>query len=107
MDVSGWLSQQVTVARLAGITGTGAETFGAQASVAARIEPSVRLVRRAKDGAEAVSSCVVYLASAVGIEDAIWLPGDSPSDPTVAKQPIRVDEAYDRIGNVVYWKATL
>lgn len=107
MDVSGWFTQSVTIAHLTGISGTGAETYGPQATVGARIKASTGIVRRAKDGAEVVSSHVVYVPAAVGIEDALWLPGDSVSDPSVAKKPIRVDVAYDRIGTAVYWKVTL
>lgn len=100
------MTNAVTVAAIASFDSSGAPTYGAQVLLPARIELSQRLVR-SRDGSEVVSSHVVYTQSQIGIEDAIWLPGDSTADQSVAKYPIRVDAAYDRSGNFVYWKITL
>jgi hypothetical protein len=106
MDVSGWLVSTITTAPLSSFDSTGAPSYGAQVTLPCRIELGQKLVR-SKDGAEVVSSHRVYVVAQIGIEDAIWLPGDSTSDPTVAKYPLNITAAYDKAGNVLYWRVDL
>ncbi len=106
MDVTGWMTNSVTVAPRTGQDSTGAPSYGAQASIPARIVPQQKLIR-ARDGSEVVSSHVVYAQIQIGILDAIWLPGDNVADPTVAKYPIQTASAYDDNGNPVYFRVTL
>ena len=107
MDVSGWLTQQVTIVPLASYDATGGPVYGGQVTVGARIIPKAELVVAARTGQEAVSSHQIYVENPIYIEDRVFLPGDNTSDPTVAKVPIRVDQAYDKSGNPVYWKITV
>lgn len=95
------------MAHLTSYSGTGAPVFGAQTSIGAKIESKVELVRHAKTGAEVVSSQKLLLNASVGIEDRIWLPGDTLSNVSVAKKPIRVDATVDRAGNALFWEVWL
>lgn len=106
MDISGWLSQSVTVLPRTGQSSTGAPTYGAPVVMPARVQPAQGLVRD-RNGEEVVSSQVVYVASSIGPLDGIYLPGDNTADLTILKFPIRVDSSPDDTGATVYWKATL
>lgn len=103
MDLTGWFSGTITLAKLTGMSGTGTPTYGAQSSVAARVEPHVEMVR-GKDGNLVASTHRIATQSAVGIEDQIWLSTDSSSDNGVVKKPISIQQATDKPGATVYWE---
>lgn len=101
MNLAHWFSDTVTVASVASVNSYGQPTFGAGASVPARVESVRRTVRTAR-GHESVATHVIYTTSAIQLTDRITLPGDS-----TPRVPLAVTANHDRTGAVTLYEVLI
>ncbi len=102
MDVSDWMTGSVTIAQAMGVSNYGEPTFAVGIAIPARVQPKVQMVRKSKDGSEALSSHTVYTTTAVGIDDRVTLPGE-----TYPRLPLAVFTEVEKAGNVSFYKVLL
>ena len=98
------LSQTIAVAAATSTpTTSGDPTWSAAANVSARVVPK-RTIMAGAGGEEIVSSYMIVVENSIGINDRIWLPGDSSADATLARQPKAVDQGVDEFGNTSHFE---
>jgi hypothetical protein len=83
------LTDTVTIASETGRSNTGDPTFGAQSTIAARVEEIDQIVLLF-DGNEARATHSVASEDEIKRTDRLWLPGDNTSDNTKARRALTV-----------------
>lgn len=98
------LTDTVTVAAEAGISGYGDPTYGSQTTVAARVEYDSKLLT-APDGS--VLEVTHRIASIVEIplRARVWLPGDNTGDNNAAKRVVSVGKGSTPDGRETIYEA--
>lgn len=96
-------NQTINVAASTGVSGAGDPTYGAATPLDVRLEKKRRIVVDAS-GDEVTSGTTIYTDTAIDMHDRIWFPGDSPSDPTLARLPLAVDKHPDEDGTVHHYE---
>jgi hypothetical protein len=100
------LRQTIGVAARSSVDSYGQATFGAASNVAARVEEERRRIER-RDGTFVESTHRIYTETAITYESRIWLPGDSTSDATLAREPQQVHSIVDELGTVHHYEVVL
>lgn len=95
--------QLVTFAEVTGRDAYGKPSLGPLTVVAARVQPSRKLIRDA-NGAEFVASFIVYTAAPITLRHRVWLPGEDTANFDRARRPAAIDEHADGTGVVRYRK---
>lgn len=95
MNISSWLKQTISVASVTSVDSGGKLIYGAPRQVAARVNPSRRMVRKA-NGDEVQSSHRVYALEEIRINDRVWLPGLSSATVEGSKVPLAISAPDDK-----------
>lgn len=106
MNLSAWFSDTISVASVTGKSVKGDPTYGAAASVSARVESDRRFARNAQ-GQKTFSSHVIYTTTPIALTDRIWLPGVSSALTQAARTPLSVAANHDKAGNVTLYEVLL
>jgi hypothetical protein len=83
------LTDTVTVASESGVNGYGDPTFGAQSTIACRVE-EVDTIVIGTDHNEYRAVARIATEDEVFLTDRFWLPGDSTGDDDAARRPLTV-----------------
>ena len=86
------LTDTVTMASEASISGYGDPVFGAQSTIAARVEPTHEIII-GTDGNSYKASHKIATEDEVTYTDRLWVPGDATGDVTAGRRPLRIDYA--------------
>jgi hypothetical protein len=103
VDISGWLTQTIHVAAMAGANANAEPTYGTPLPVACRSEAKFQKIIDAS-GQEVMSDHQVVTLEEIGPQDAVWLPGADTADPTAARMPLRTQQAVDKAGRGRFWE---
>lgn len=105
-QITASLKQTINVAPYSSALRAGDPTFGAAVAVSAYIEDKIITVR-GPSGNELKTSKLIITASAIGLQDRVWLPGDSTSDRTKGRSPVSVETFVDEVGNADHYETYL
>lgn len=106
MNLNAWLIDTITVASVSGQNSHGDPTFGAQVSVAARVEPVQRRVRT-PSGQEVIADIRILTATKIKYNDRIWVPGASTANATQSRVPISVQQSSTKAGAFTLYEVLL
>ena len=98
------LAETIYVASPGSVDTYGQITYSAPTAVKARVEYRPKIGSKPGEGEEGESDTFVITESAISIVDRIWLPGDSQSDPTLARRPMSVLRLPDERGAVDHYE---
>lgn len=93
-ELRSMLGVTISYAAASSVSATGQVTWAAATTAAAYIEPSTRILEQA-DGTKVATSHMIVTEAAITTAMRVWMPGDSASDATKARRPLRVDTFYD------------
>lgn len=100
------LRQTIYIKARAAVDNYGQSTYGSASSAAARVEEERRRVER-RDGTFVETTHRIYTETAIAHEDRVWLPGDSASDATLAREPQEVHKIVDELGSVHHYEVVV
>lgn len=92
------LHQRVQVARQTGMSDYGDPTWGAPVEVAARIEPTTKIVMAPGGGQQFQAEILVIVESGIQAEDRVWLPGQA--EPRTARSVFEVPGPFGGIDHL-------
>jgi hypothetical protein len=108
VNVSSWFKDSIGWAPLSGTSASGDPTYGAtQTGIPARWERETVVVGHTADGAEIVSNDTIYTAAAIGLNDRVWIPGVSTTNPALARLALQVKAEKDKSGTAIFYKVRL
>ena len=82
----------------------GQPTWGSPASRSVRVERSDKVIP-GPGGEELRTSHVIFTTAAIGLDDRIWMPGDSSATASLARRPMRVEPIPGELsGDTDHWE---
>ena len=102
MDVSSWLVDTVYVAQQTGASDHGDPTYGAPAAVKARVTQG-----RDRKAQEIDHTHVLWMQTAVRVDDRLWLDGDDSTNADLARIAVHVSVTHDKSGGSTLYKVLL
>jgi hypothetical protein len=97
MDLSGWLTDTVTLASQSGAGRDGEPTYGSQVAIPARVQAG-----RDRKWPSIEHKDVLYTTTAVKVNDRLWLPGANTGVDGEARQAVHVESTSNpRVGDGV------
>lgn len=100
------LTQTINVRPVTAFSPGGQETLGAAVPIPAYVELK-RGTAPAPGGTEVAVTHMIITEVAVGLDQRVWLPGDSPADLKLGKRPMNVMAYKDEAGNPDHFEVTL
>ena len=100
------LRQTIAVKTRSSVDAYGQATYGSASNIAARVEEERRRIDRG-GGTFVETTHRVYTESAITYEDRIWLPNDSSSDATLAREPLEVHSIVGELGTVDHYEVVI
>jgi len=97
------LNQTINVATPTTASASGDPTYGSATAIAARVEDNRQIVQAA-DGSFRETTHWIATQTAITDETRIWLPGDSPADPKLARLPAQVNVAVAENGSIDHYE---
>ncbi len=86
MNIAHRLTQSVVFAPPTGLGANGNPTYGAQQTIAARVEYGTHF-RYGRDGEQTICNEKVVTLVQIPVGSRVWIPGDNPADTTAARRP--------------------
>ena len=96
-------AQSINVSPFSGVSAFGDPSYSTPVCAAARVEP-VRKTLYSANGEEMQSEYAIYTLQQISMLDRVWLPGDSPADPTKARVPMKVYQGIDTDGSTTHYE---
>lgn len=85
----------------------GDPSFGAATAVQARVEDDQQEYGDSPDGERRRTRKRIVTESRINMSDRIWLPGDSPADPSLGRSPYQVQELPDERGGIDHYETVV
>jgi len=95
--------QRIWVAQLSAVDSFGDPSFGSPQPFMARVEDDQETEDR-PEGEERLSRKRIVTEEQIRITDRVWLPGDSPTEATLARTPRSVQELPDERGVIDHYE---
>lgn len=98
--------QIIYVAPLASVSASGDPAYGPAVQMRARVEDDQENADNAA-GTQTVTRKRIMTADRINKTDRVWLPGDAPSNNSLGRTPMKVQELPDENGVVDHWETIL
>jgi hypothetical protein len=111
-ELKALFAQTIWVAPSTGTAGSGDPTYGAAVMVSARVEKRRKVVVNAA-GDEVNSDTLIFTdlspsaLTTIEEHDRVWLPGENPADPTLARLPLKIDKHPDEDGTLHHFEVSV
>lgn len=106
MSYASLLTDTITVALPGAPTSYGEPTWGAQATMRARVEFGTKMMFGA-DGTQRECEAVIATTTELPLHARIWLPGANTGDANAAKRPIQIKRASRPGGGLTVYETYL